>query len=232
MLHQKILRDKIVFYRLPLGPSNYFRRGSYFVFGKFHDSMFSCYGKSGSQNLWLPRNKKIGLKIFHPKGFSGTLQNAWNHFKVQKLLADVNLAPKPLALYIFIVSLIGSGEVGSPWRSYGMLMDRILCGSLSQTLRNLRLFRVKITPFVAETVNKYLLKRNSDALNLYEYQRLCTFFGGNETSTVEEISEEIKERLPSNIDVGDDLFALPNIVLNENGEVKIIDCDLARIKVC
>ena len=207
-------------------------RGSYCVFGKFRGSRFACHGKSGSQSLWLPIYGQMGLKVFHPKGFSGSLGKAWTHFKVQKLLFDVGLAPEPFTFLKLDVELVkcNCGEMGSPWSCYGIVMGCASRGTIHQTLKNLELFGVKINSFVSRVVRVYLLKRNYDALNLYEYKRLCSYFGVNEESTVQEIIKDIKERLPSNVNVGIDMFSLPNIVLDKKGESKIIDCDLASLR--
>ena len=231
MLHQRIFRRKLVFYGLPLGPSNFFMRGSYFVFGNY-GFMFSCLGRSGSQSLWVPYCNELGLKVFHPKGFSGTLPKAYTYFKVQKMLFDVGLAPEPINFLRLDVELVKCGAVGSPWVCYGIVMGHVLRGSLDQTLKNLELFGVEINSFVSKTVRDYLLKKNNDALNLYEYQRLCSFFEVHEESAVQEIIKDIKDRIPSSIDVGNDLFSLSNIVLDKHGDVKIIDCDTASVKVC
>lgn len=248
-MHQKISRHKLTLYNLPLGPGHYFRRGDYFVFGDFRGKRFGSNARSGSQSLWLPFNDLVGLKVFHPKGFSGTLRKAWTHFKVQRLLFGVGLAPEPFELVNLLVCLKNSDAVvtsdlfdvkfvepvnvaGSPWRCYGITMGHVLKGSLSQVLENLERFGVEGDDFVCQTVYHYLLKRNDDALTLYEYQRLVNFFGGDERSVFCDILKEIKERLPYNIDVGNDLFSLRNVVLDENGEVKIVDCDCAGIKVC
>lgn len=249
MMHHKICQSEITLYNLQFGPGNYFKSGSYCVFGKFQGFRFLCHGISGSQSLWLPLKLRIGLKIFHPKGFSGTLQKMWSYFKVQKMLATVYLAPNLYSLFKLEVHFVKSNAVvatnplkiefvecvnvlNSPWLCYGIMMDRVLLGSMNQVLGNLERFGVEIDDFVRQTVVYYLSKRSDDALNLIEYQRLANFFGANGEAYLQKILGELKEKLPKNIDEGIDMFSLSNIVLDENGKGKVIDCDLARIKVC
>ena len=247
MLHQKIFQHNLELYNLQLGPEQYFMRGSYFVFGELWGKRFGSHARSGSQSLWLPLKNEVGLKLFHPKGFSGSLGKAWMYFKVQKLLFDVGLAPEPLKLFNvevyfvysnvvvtsdpFNLKFVKSGNIiGSPWKCYGVLMNQVLKGSLNQVLDNLERFGVERNDFVCQNVYSYLLKRNNDALNLYEYQKLVNFFGGHEESTIRGILKDVKERLPSNVDEGDDIFSLKNIVLDASGKPKVIDCDLASLK--
>jgi len=248
-MHHKICRSKIELYTLRLGEGLYFKRGRYFVFGEFQGFRFLCHGVSGSQSLWLPLKSKTGLKIFHPKGFSGTLRKAWTHFKVQRMMADVGLAPSPLSLFKLTVHFVNSkvavasnpldvkfvkpvNAFNSPWQCYAIMMERVLRGTLNQVLLNLGRFGVEITDSVCQTVIHYLSKRSDDALNLFEYQQLCSFLGGHEESHIQEIMKNIKEQLPQSIDEGIDLFSLQNIVLDIDGKPKVIDADLARIKIC
>ena len=190
---------------------------------------FSCYAKSGSQNLWLPIHKRDGLKICHPEGFSGTLEKASNHFNAQKRLAEVSLGPKPHVMYNVGLQLIKC-SVDASWACYGFSMNRVLSGGSQQILANLQKFGVQSDPTVKNTVKKLISCCGEDALSLRDYIVLCRYFGVDDISNlITEITEQIKNKLPTGFDEGPDMLSLPNVVLDEKGEPKVVDCDICRV---
>lgn len=199
------------------------------MLGKLNDESFSCYAKSGGQNLWLPFKKDVGLKIFHPKGFSGSLDKARTYYKAQTLLAEKRLSPQPLELYEIDLNFVKALAVLSPWRCYGIMMERVLSGGVSQILRNLELFGVESNQQSRIIVKYWLSWSGLDALTLAEYIILCRFFGVSEEKYLKEIIDDLKNKIPSVFSKAPDLLSWSNVVLDENGEAKVIDCDLSGI---
>jgi hypothetical protein len=227
---EKILQPiKVELYGLKLGYKNYFAKGTYFVIGKIDGSPFSCYAKSGSQNLWLPTQQEMGLKICHPEGFSGTLEKAHNHFYAQKKLAEIGLAPMPVAMYNVELQLIKCG-IDASWNCYGFSMDRVLSGGIQQILKNLQFFGVPPISEVKKTVKSLVGCCGEDALTLSDYIVLCRYFGvADISSLITGITEKIKSKLPIGFDEGPDMLSLPNVVLDDKGEAKVIDCDICSV---
>jgi hypothetical protein len=226
---EKILPTvKVELYGLRLGYNQYFSKGTYFVIGKIDGSPFSCYAKSGSQNLWLPLHKSDGLKICHPKGFSGTLEKARNHFRSQKKLAEIDLAPTPHLMYNVELQLIKS-NIDSSWHCYGFTMERVLSGGSQKILRNLQIFGVQSTLEVKNVVEELTKHCGEDALSLYDYSVLCEFFDVQPEPHISKITEGILNRLPENFDEGPDMLSLPNVVLDDKGEPKVVDCDICSV---
>jgi len=214
---------------MPMGYKHFFNRGTYFVLGKINDCPFSCYAKSGSQSLWLPLQLRRGIKIFHPKGFSGTLKKAHKHVMGQRQLAAVGLAPKPYYFFRVDLHLINCDDVESPWRCYAAVMERVLSGGVEQILRNLQYFGVTLTSDVENTVRNLVNCCGEDALSLFDYDVLCKYFNVTmDHAKVNFLLQKIRDRLPKGFNAGPDMLSPKNVVLDENGEVKVIDCDLCN----
>lgn len=220
--------NELTIYGLKFGPNNYFARGMYNVLGTFNDEPFYCLGKSGSQNLWLPLNRKRGLKVFHPKGYSGG-EKGLMHYKTQRYLAEKGLAPMPIELMDLSVTF----EDVAPnlkevepvfWNCRGLYMERVLSGGGGQVLRNLQKFGCNI-----HFSNAIDFKNIGDeALTLREYSVICAFYGGQQ-ERIKEVIDDFASKIPPEFDVGLDLTTPANLVLDENGKCKVIDFDTCSV---
>lgn len=220
----------MVLYGIRFGYTGYFARGgTALLLGKFNSEPFSCLAKSGGQNLWLPFKQDVGLKVFHPKGFSGTLEKAKIHFEDQALLAEKEICPKPLEMFEITLSFVKPVAIIPPWTCYGITMNRVLNGGVPQILKNLELFGVEHTEQIHRVIESWVNWYGSDALTLSDYMVLCRFFGGSlEQKRLKEIIDDMKSRMPAVFSNAPDLLSWPNVALNEKGEAKVIDCDLSR----
>jgi len=215
-------------YGLNFAYKYYFSIGRRYLLGRFNGEAFTCISNSGSQNLWLPFKQDAGLKVCHPKGFSGTLPKATTHFKAQRLLAQHNLAPEPTSLISVKVSFVKCSEVVKPWNCYGIWMKRILSGTVLDILRNLEMLGVERTEEIVNVLNSFVGFAGADALTLLEYARLCHYFRVSAHEELEQIVMDLKGKLPSQFDEHPDLLTWTNIVLDENGAAKVVDCDLCE----
>lgn len=197
------------------------------MLGRFNDEPFVCTSKSGGQNLWLPFMLDKGLKVFHPKGFSGTLEKAKTHYEAQKFLAEHQLAPKPIHLLELNVSFVKSSDEMPPWNCYGIMMKRVLNGGTSQILKNLEGFGVDRNQQTRQVVDYCC--RSADALTLSDYAILCRYFGVPEANHTREILNDFQNRIPDGFKMGPDFLTPTNIVLDENGQAKVVDCDICSI---
>lgn len=220
------LLSELVLYGLIFGPNYYFHRGSAVVVGKFNGINFSCLSKSGSQNLWLPILPLAGLKVFHPKGYSGTLERATSHIKAQSALADVGLAPRLCSteLLNLHVSFERASDKVEPWDCYGVVMKRVFNGGAYQIMENLKGFDCKLPDNIADLLVPY----GVEALTLRDYKTLCGLLDGNDDRITETINE-FDRTLPEKFKGLPDLLTPTNIVLDDKGECKVIDFDLCNV---
>lgn len=248
----EILQGKLVFTGMRFGYGRYFFEKTACIIGKFNDFVlgtfngesFGCNCKSGSQNLWLPFKEDVGLKILHPKRYSGGLEKAQAHYKAQEMLADIKLAPKVLEMLELEISCIGCGIGMTPEGEmflkctenfvidetcYGIIMNRISSGGVSQTLKNLKLFGVENNEQTHDIVASFVNWYGDDALTLHDYAILCRFFGVSATKYWNEIINDLKNRIPLIMSDSPDLLSPANVVLNQNGEAKVIDFDLSGL---
>lgn len=170
----------------------------------------------------------MGLKVFHPKGFSGTLEKARTHFEDQQLLAEKGIAPKPLEMYEIELSFVKVVAVIPPWKCYGIMMEQVTSGGVNPILKNLERFGVENNQQTRTIIESWIKWYGSDALTLADYMILCRYFGVSEEQHLTEIMDELKSRMPPAFSNAPDLLSWPNVVLDEDGEAKVIDCDLSR----
>ena len=223
------MKANLVLYGLKFDYTGFFARATAFLLGKFNGESFSCHSKSGGQNLWLPFKEDVGLKVFHPKGFSGTLDKAKIHFEDQNLLAEKELSPKPLEMFEINLSFVKPVAIIPDWQCYGITMKRVLSGGVTQISRNLELFGVESNQQTHAIIESWVNWYGSGALTLADYMVLCRYFGGvSEEKRLKEIIDDLKNRMPPAFSKAPDLLSWPNVVLNKNGEAKVIDCDLSR----
>jgi len=215
-------------YGLIFGYKYYFSKGRRYLLGRFDGEAFHCISNSGSQNLWLPFKEDAGLKVCHPQGFSGTLSKATTHFKAQQLLAQNNLGPEPMSLVSVKVSFVRCGQVVEPWNCYAIWMKRVLSGTVLDILRNLEMLGVEPTEEITDVVKSFVRFAGDDALTFKEYAELCQHFQVSALEQIEQIVRDFEEKLPAPFHGHIDLLTWTNIVLDEKGEVKVIDCDLCE----
>jgi len=248
----KILQGKLVFTGMRFGYGQYFFKKTGQIVGKFNDFIlgtfngesFGCNCKSGSQNLWLPFKQYVGLKIMHPKRYSGGLEKAQTHYKAQEMLAKIGLAPKVLEMLKLEISCVGcdtgmtsKGEMFLKTTEnfviekpcYGIMMNRVLSGGVTPILRNLKLFGVENNKQTHDIVASFVTWYGNDALTLHDYAILCRFFGVSATKYWNEIVNDLKNSMPLIMSNSPDLLSPANIVLNQNGEAKVIDFDLSGL---
>ena len=217
--------NDLVIYGLAFGYNQYFYKGSAIVVGRFNGEPFSCISKSGSQNLWLPFRPTSGLKLFHPKGPSGTADRAKKHFEAQALLADRNLAPKPFELLNISTKFEKASEEIPLWNAYGIMMERVFSGGYSQISTNLGKFGCNFHQM--HGLYDILKPYGAEALNLREYAILCMLFDGD-IAKIQEMIDRLEKKLPTNFDKGPDLLTPTNVVLDHFGNCKVVDFDLCN----
>lgn len=206
-----------------------FQRGSAFISGRFNGESFSCVSKSGSQNLWLPFRVTTGLKVFSPKGVSEASNNrtlyeaAKTYYDAQDCLAKLNLAPKPLETIEINLTFEKSSTPMESWSCYGVIMERVFSGGVHQVLKNLQRLGVTI-PDHSDHSYSLISECDYEALTLQEYK----LFGVQEDK-IAELQNKILRQIPQGFNIGLDLLTPTNIVLDENGEPKVVDFDYCNI---
>lgn len=180
----------------------------------------------------------------HPTRFSGGLEKANAHYKAQELLAEEELAPRPFEMLEVKVSCVDCGIILSPEGQvvlkhtknlvvkepcYGIMMERVRAGTVTQILQNLQLFNIENKKETRAVVESFIKWYGSDALTLHDYAIFCRFFGVSEKEHLNEIISDLKGRIPPVFSKAPDLLSPANVVLNENGEAKVVDFDLSGI---
>lgn len=221
--------DNLTIYGLRFGEAGYFHKGLQVVVGKLNQETFTCVSKSGSQNLWLPFKPITGLKLFHPKGPSGTAEKATAHYSTQNWIASKGLAPKAVEFLPLTAKFESIDAYFKPvetvvWDCLGVMMERVFSGGYAQISRNLEKFGCKKMYGLLDLLKPF----GDEALNLRDYGILCMLFGGDPLK-VQEMINDFEMKLPTNFNKGPDLLTPSNIVLDHFGECKLVDFDHCNI---
>jgi len=169
--------------------------------------------------------ERIGIKVYNPKGVSGTLEKARIHFKAQKILSEHNLAPEPIEEGKFKMVFVKAIPLIEHLQCYGMITDRVLSGDKQQILKNLKLFGVKRTLKLQQIITKWIGWYGQDGLTLADYIILCRYFGISGKEYLNQILNDLKSRMPTIFVDSPDFLSPANVCIDENGEAKVIDCD-------
>ena len=212
----------LTLYDLKFSYDQMFFRGVQPVYGKIGNKRFLCSGKSGSQSLWLPIYLSKGLKVFHPEGQSDTVKKVKSAYEAQKSLAEHGIAPKPFELCNVTVYFKLFLDHVPSWRWYGVWGERVICTCYSAVSF---LESLGVTPRRG-FVDALLIHRDFDALSLKEYALLAWFFGVDVTHKIEVLVEEFKQKIPDDQQRYMDLLTWSNILVDMEGNFKVIDFDL------
>ena len=152
------------------------------------------------------------------------------HYKAQSWLAKEGLAPKPLEMHKVHVGFVECWTSQEPFgECYGIVMERVLSGSLGQVLQNLASFGVEYNRRVRAVVKSFIDWYGGDALTLKDYLVFSSFFDASENERLEEIINGLERKMPSIFRDAPDLLTPSNVVLDHNGNAKVIDFDLSGI---